>query len=315
MNGATIRAGLRAIVTRTPEVMVKVTGGGRGMGAITAHLSYISRKGELSLENQDGLQLKGKEALADLADEWRYGGGLIPEVSHRREAIHVMLSMPPGTDPQVVYNAARALAREEFAKHKYALVLHDPATDPDSNRPHVHMIVRAQSRDWTRLQPKKADLAQWRQGFAERLMERGVAASATRRQSRGVIQPALKLRDYHRGEKAKKWPIEPGIAAQCTEREVQVAWQHVIQALNTSANLEDRDLARKIGEYTGRMQIVTREAYLVQVDESEAVREAKPTKQQERQRLLIHPHQAHLDRQLQVAIEVKRELQGPLQDR
>ena len=110
MNGATIRAGLRAIVTHTPEVMVKVTGGGRGMGAITAHLSYISRKGELTLENQDGLQLKGKEALADLADEWRYGGGLIPEVSHRREAFHVMLSMPPGTDPQAVYNAARALA-------------------------------------------------------------------------------------------------------------------------------------------------------------------------------------------------------------
>ena len=100
LSGAAIRAGLRAIVSRTPEVMVKVTGGGRGMGSIRAHMTYISRKGELALENQDGLQLKGKEDLAELADEWRYGGGLIPEVSHRREAFHVMFSMPPGPIPR-----------------------------------------------------------------------------------------------------------------------------------------------------------------------------------------------------------------------
>jgi hypothetical protein len=315
MNGATIRAGLRAIVTRTPEVMVKVTGGGRGMGAIAAHLSYISRKGELTLENQDGLQLKGKEALADLADEWRYGGGLIPEVSHRREAFHVMLSMPPGTDPQAVYNAARALAREEFARHKYALVLHDPATDPDSHRPHVHMIVRAQSRDWTRLQPKKADLARWRQEFAERLMERGVAASATRRQSRGVIQPALKLRDYHRGEKTKKWPMQPGIAARLTEQYVHVAWQHVAEALNGSADPGDLDLARNIGEFTGSMQTVARDAYLAQARKSQTKREMKQRQEKEQQRLLAPSAQVQTERQLQLERQVNRELQGPSWER
>lgn len=299
LSGAAIRAGLWAIVSRTPEVMVKVTGGGRGMGSIRAHMTYISRKGELALENQDGLQLKGKEDLAELADEWRYGGGLIPEVSHRREAFHVMFSMPPGTDPQAVYNAARAFAREEFAKHKYALVLHDPATDPESHRPHVHMVVRAQGRDLKRLQPKKADLARWRQGFADRLMERGVAASATRRPSRGVVQPALKLRDYHRGEKSKKWPIRPGFRSRLTELDVQEAWQNVAQALNNSADPEDRDLGRQIGDFKGSMQTVVREAYL------ERQRNKQIQEEKDRQDRLA------LTRQLEALRQVNRERQEP----
>jgi hypothetical protein len=258
LSGAAIRAGLRAIVLRNPEVMVKVTGGGRGMAAIKAHMSYISRKGELALENQDGLKLQGREELALLAEEWKYGGGLIPEVSHRREALHVMFSMPPGADAQAVYNASRAFAREEFAAHKCAMVLHDPSTDPDSHRPHVHMIVRAQGRDGQRLQPKKADLARWRQEFADRLMERGVAASATRRQTRGVVQGARKLRDYHRGIGSKDSPNQPGIAAQRTEHEVLTAWQHVAEALRNSSNIEDRDLGRQVANFKGSMQTVAR---------------------------------------------------------
>ena len=258
LSGAAIRAGLRAIVNRTPEVMVKVTGGGRGMGAIRAHLSYISRKGELALENQDGLQLKGREHLALLVEEWKFGGGLIPETSHRREAFHVMFSMPPGVDAQAVYFAARAFAREEFAAHKYALVLHDPATDPDSHRPHVHMIVRTQGRDGRRLHPKKAELARWRQEFADRLMERGVAASATRRQSRGVVQPAWKLRDHHRGRNSEKHPAIQSAQSRTTKHEVLVAWQNVAEALGQSDNIEDRDLGRQIADFKDDMPTVLR---------------------------------------------------------
>jgi hypothetical protein len=34
--------------------MVKVTGGGRGMKAIAAHLRYISKNGRLEIEDQQG---------------------------------------------------------------------------------------------------------------------------------------------------------------------------------------------------------------------------------------------------------------------
>ena len=63
LDGNSVRKGLRAIVRRFPEVMVKVTGGGRGMGAIKAHMLYISRRGELALEDEAGGPVKGRDAL------------------------------------------------------------------------------------------------------------------------------------------------------------------------------------------------------------------------------------------------------------
>ncbi|MFN7197680.1 MAG: conjugal transfer protein TraS, partial [Hylemonella sp.] len=45
-QAAVIRRRIEATVTRrAPQVMVKVTGGGRGMGAIAAHFRYISKNG------------------------------------------------------------------------------------------------------------------------------------------------------------------------------------------------------------------------------------------------------------------------------
>ena len=37
------------VVKRAPQVMVKVTGGGRGMLAIAAHFRYISKNGRLGM--------------------------------------------------------------------------------------------------------------------------------------------------------------------------------------------------------------------------------------------------------------------------
>ena len=53
--------------------MVKVTGGGRGMKAIAAHLRYISKNGRLEIEDERGQTMRGKDALHELADDWRYG--------------------------------------------------------------------------------------------------------------------------------------------------------------------------------------------------------------------------------------------------
>ena len=38
----------------TPEVMVKITGFGKGGNHVKAHLDYISRKGDVELENERG---------------------------------------------------------------------------------------------------------------------------------------------------------------------------------------------------------------------------------------------------------------------
>ena len=69
-RAAVIRDRIRAtVVKRAPQVMVKVTGGGRGMAAIAAHFRYIAKGGRPPFEDDRGVVNEGKEALHDLACE------------------------------------------------------------------------------------------------------------------------------------------------------------------------------------------------------------------------------------------------------
>src|SRR5678815_3581914 len=171
-----------AVVRRAPQVMVKVTGGGRGMKAIAAHLRYISKNGRLEIEDDEGRRSRGRDALKETVEEWRFGGSLIPEVSDRREAFNIMLSMPRGTaQASIVERTAREFARAELQGHKYAMVVHDHQANP-----HVHISVRAESKHGKRLSPRKADLHRWRETFAEKLRGWGIDAEASRQASRGV---------------------------------------------------------------------------------------------------------------------------------
>ena len=149
------------VVKRAPQVMVKVTGGGRGMLAIAAHFRYISKNGRLDIETEQGDTVRGKSAVHELGEDWRYGGSLIEDTSLRREAFNIMLSMPRGTDPLSVQWAAREFAKAELADHKLVMVLHDHQANP-----HVHISVRAESMSGRRLNPRKADLQRWRETFA-----------------------------------------------------------------------------------------------------------------------------------------------------
>ncbi|MDQ2735504.1 MAG: conjugal transfer protein TraS, partial [Pseudomonadota bacterium] len=179
-RAAAIRERITAtVVRRAPQVMVKVTGGGRGMKAIAAHFRYITRNGRLEIEDERSQVEQGKAAVRELVEDWRLGGSLIEDVSHRREAFNVMLSMPRGVDALTVQRAAREFAQTELAEHKYVMVLHDHQSNP-----HVHLSVRADSMHGKRLNPRKADLQRWRETFAEKLRGWGIEAEATRQTTR-----------------------------------------------------------------------------------------------------------------------------------
>jgi hypothetical protein len=111
-RAAAIRQKIRSSVRRAPQVMVKVTGGGRGMTAIAAHLRYISKGGRLRMDDDRGVAREGREAVAEVAEQWHFAGSLIAQHSERREAFNIVLSMPHGTDPLVVQRAARATLRK-----------------------------------------------------------------------------------------------------------------------------------------------------------------------------------------------------------
>lgn len=250
-RAAAIRARIAAtVVRRAPQVMVKVTGGGRGMKAIAAHFRYISKNGRLDMEDERGQVSRGKDAVPELADEWRFGGTLIDDAGYRREAFNIMLSMPRGTDPLIVQRAAREFAQTELADHKYVMVLHDHQANP-----HVHISVRAESRRGRRLNPRKADLHRWRETFAEKLRGWGVDAEATRQVTRGVsrqYEPLWRLKARGEGRLRIDRPAEvQGSVERSAAGGAHEAWRQLARGLAGSHDSGDRALARAINVHLG----------------------------------------------------------------
>jgi hypothetical protein len=248
-KAAVIRQRIHAtVVRRAPQVMVKVTGGGRGMGAIAAHFKYISKNGKLSIEDDRGVVRDGKEAMHDLVEQWRHGGSLIDEVSHRREAFNIMLSMPHGTDAQTVLKAAREFAKAELLGHRYVMVLHQHQTNP-----HVHLCVRAESMMGDRLNPRKTDLHRWRETFAEKLRGWGIAAEATRQATRGVsrnFDPLWRQKAKDDGRlRTSAAPSKTGLQPYRSRADAVVAWAHITKALAQSDQPEDQKLAEDITRF------------------------------------------------------------------
>jgi hypothetical protein len=204
-------------VRRTPEVVVKVSGGGNTPGAVIAHFQYISRKGELELETGDGEQVRGKDEITSLVESWdldldamedrhnhrmRGGRTLTPKLVH-----NIVLSMPARTPPERLLAASRSFAREEFGlQHRYALALHT-----DQDHPHVHLVVSAHRFEGGRLNIRKADLRRYREQFALQLRAQGVAANATPTQIRGRLTDHQRdgiYRSALRGESSVEWERE-----------------------------------------------------------------------------------------------------------
>ncbi|HZT03267.1 MAG TPA: relaxase/mobilization nuclease domain-containing protein [Steroidobacteraceae bacterium] len=181
---------IRRTVRKTPEVMVKVTGGGANAGSVAAHFAYISRKGKLEIETDEGERLAGTDAQRTFLAAWhlelsagQYRGPRDQRADARQaKLVHkIVLSMPSPTPPEKVLAAARAFAREKFGfRHRYAMALH-----ADQAHPHVHLVVKAEDEYGRRLHIDKPMLREWREDFARTMREQGIAANATSRVIRG----------------------------------------------------------------------------------------------------------------------------------
>ena len=265
-----MRARLERIVGRVPEVMVKITGRTKDAGHLKSHLEYIMRNGELTAETEQGSLMQGREGLKDLQSRWTEDTVL--DHKRRRDgtvSVNIILSMPPGTDPIAVKDAVRAFAIETFeANHDYVFVQH-----LDDKHPHVHLTVRSQGYDGKRLNPRKADLAIWRETFAGQLRLRGVAAEATPRRTRGKVQKydkgtvvALRRRgvvpdtdkgareDVVRAAKAGTAGARPW-EEKARERQAKIRAQYLDHAreLERTGKGSDRALAMKVREFVAKM--------------------------------------------------------------
>jgi hypothetical protein len=177
--------------------MVKVTGGRAKVGAVSAHLGYISRQGTLELETDEGERITSRDEHKTLLKSWHLelSAGQHRRQNERRPAartlklVHnIVLSMPTPTPPEKVLAAARRFARERFAlQHRYVMALHT-----DQQHPHVHLVVKAESELARRLHIDKLLLREWREDFARMMREQGIEANATSRIVRGRNKGSIK---------------------------------------------------------------------------------------------------------------------------
>jgi hypothetical protein len=258
---------------RAPEVVVRVTGRQHGGGHVLANFAYISRLGhgadrELALYTSDGDVLRDGQEMQILAQDWHEWE--MGDDARRKGAtsISMILSMPSGTDPVRLKDAALDFAREEFANRSWVASLH-----VDRDHPHVHLTFARRDHDGRRFHPDRDDLFRYRQRFAQKLRERGIEANATPVKARGIDathEPiaARKVRekggvprlDKARANRAMRYrergdvdPVERILARQ--HATVRTAYERSIVELSSSPSLVDQAVAKSLERFVATMQV------------------------------------------------------------
>jgi len=246
-------------------------------GAVKANLDYITRNGKVELEDSQGNTYLGKESVKEFFDEWN-DFDREKRNKNQRDTMKMVLSMPAGTDADALKKAARDFIKKEYsANHEYAFALHT-----DEKHPHVHVVVKTLGFDQKRLNPRKADIQQWRENFAEKLNDRGIDAVATPRIIRGVVKKseAQVLRHIEQ-EQTKRKPrvstvkesqkkaaidelnteksgrnTEPkawSVAIQKQQKEVRKNWHELADELEKQPSQDDKIFAKKIRIFAENM--------------------------------------------------------------
>ena len=162
--------------------------------------------------------------------------------------LNLMLSMPAGTNANLLQCAVREFAEVELAGHRYVMVLHEHQANP-----HVHLSVRAESRSGKRLNPRKADLQRWRETFAEKLRALGIDAEATRQAVRGEsrkFDPLWRVKAKVEGRlRREAAPMKSGARAMRNRADAMASWTHIAKALADSDATSDQVLGQQVAAF------------------------------------------------------------------
>jgi type IV secretion system T-DNA border endonuclease VirD2 len=269
------KAKLKRVAEHATESMVKVTGGARSVQHLKSHMDYISRNGNLVLEDERGEVLNTRDLIRDTHGQW--AAELGKTRANERHTINIVLSMPKGTDPEHVLAGARSFAKDQFGKtNQYLMALHHPGNDEKTKNPHVHLTVKARGYDGKKLDPKKAQLFSWREAFAEKMRELNYNVEATPRRSRGVVKKPVKFEiqqmlndkerpgrskvfrnkvneagDLLQGKKVKDNPAKDNIKKQ--QSGIRENYRAAIKELEKSPKREDKALAESVKKFVSTL--------------------------------------------------------------
>ena len=258
----------------TPEVVVKITGAAKVHRGIRGALAYIGRDGEVAMTTDQGTVHRGPNA-AEAGTRYLLADAPLPPGTGRkgrparRETLNLALSMPAGVDPDGFRDGATAFAAAAFPDNAWVLARHD-----DTKHVHAHLVVRVAGRDGTRLNPRKADLREWREGFAESLRMHGIGANATSRYLRGspargqsqslhhierraletVVggmspEPSAFTDRLHRGPDTPEQKAAARAATDAARQAARAAYRDRAIALKASASTTDRQIGSSLDAF------------------------------------------------------------------
>lgn len=144
------------------------------------------RKGELEAEDEHGHRIVSSAQVYKRVGEWAKS---FDKRIRSRDALKLVLSAPPGSDPAKVNDAARSFLASEFKNHRYIFVLHT-----DKPHPHVHACITMRDEWGSKLDPRKADLKRYRERWVEHAEPFGIDMAATprREQKRSAAREYMK---------------------------------------------------------------------------------------------------------------------------
>ena len=209
LSGFTPEQKAWGVIRNTPEAMVKLDQAKNGIkGAAHLHqaANYISRNGQLEVEDEQGTTLS-KPELDEVMDRWAGELNLSSEDNPKAAAAarRIIFSAPKGTPPKELKDTVRELTQEVFARQGYSYVLvlheHNPDHPDEPNHPHVHVLIKAVNERGRRLNIRKEDLRFLRERFAALAKEHGIELNATTRAARAQLHKAKTQAQKHSEER------------------------------------------------------------------------------------------------------------------
>lgn len=157
---------------------------------------------EKAITASEGDPVKTGSSVKERADGiWRAWSPHIRTVEPRN-AFHVIFSARAGTDPEAMSRAVRDFLSEQVAGHRWITAHH-----PETGHLHVHAMISARDDVGKALRLTKPELYEWRERFAAKAREQGIAMVATRRADVAATRPYSQAQAgaYERGKQDPRY--------------------------------------------------------------------------------------------------------------
>ena len=177
-------------VPYSQEVIVKITGGARSKKGISGSIHYISKEGELELVDSNGIAYKTKEEVADAIGLLQEHTSVSTRNHNKKEqklTQNIVFSSPciaHVTKEDALKTVALTL-KEKYSDNYFVMSYHN-----ETKNSHVHVVLNIHNDIGTRINIRKKDLREIREGYCQHLVHLGYEVKATRKYDQ-------ELKNYH----------------------------------------------------------------------------------------------------------------------